>query len=93
MCSPGLHVQLRKIFKQTFRGHIHRFRNGGINEGLYRRHHGNVILRRHFKRRDKRGWQLIHITPQLAVNTPSMVLHDVFTRAAIHLAFLARVGP
>ena len=91
--APSLQIQLLEVIKRIISGHVDGFGNRRVHKGLNRFHHGDVVLGRHFQRRHKALGQFVGLAPKLVEQAPSVVLHGVLTRAAIGLAFFARVGP
>ena len=91
--APGLKVQALEVVVGVVGRDVDSLGNGRVHKRLHRLHHGDVVLGRHLKRRNKVLGQLGHIAAQLAVQAPGMVFHSVFGHAAVGLALLALVHP
>jgi hypothetical protein len=72
--------------------HVDGLGDGGVDEGLHRFHHGQVVRGRHLQRRHEIGRQGSRRRPA-PVQPPGMVLHVVLGGAAVAFALLAAVGP
>ena len=91
--APSLQVELFEVLKRVVGRDVDGFGDRRVHKGLHRFHHGDVVLGRHLQRRHKALGQFVGLAPKLVEQAPSVVLHGVLTRAAIGLAFFARVAP
>jgi len=90
---PGLHVQILEVFVRVVGRDVDGFRDRGIDVGGNGGHHVLMCFGRHFQRGNKVIGQVVHITAEVAVQTPCVIFNGIFFDSAVGHALLAGVGP